>query len=511
LLTRTEAIDGAASFFGRAIVTVEPVPPGVVRSGIMHCRHFLPPPVTRRELLSRCANGFGAVALSALMADGAFGAETVPVAATGDPLVPRQPHLPAKAKNVIFLFMDGGPSQVDTFDPKPRLDREHGEKIKMKVPPTQFDNVGNVLKSPWKFRQYGQSGIPVSDLFPNVARHVDKMAVVRSMTSEFSEHTNANYFIHSGFGIQGRPSVGAWLTYGLGSECRNLPGFVVLNSGMIPPGGLDCFNSGFLPASFQGSLFGGGEAPVADIRRAEPTDRVQQNKLDLLRKLDQRVVDRVGKVDTLESAIGNYELAFRMQTAVPDLINLADESKATLDLYGIGDKATEIFGRQCLIARRLVERGVRFVELLCQNVGHDRWDQHSNLAAGHALNAQAVDRPIAGLLQDLESRGLLNETLVVWAGEFGRTPMAQGSDGRDHNPFGFTIWLAGGGIRGGTIYGATDDYGYYAVENKLQMHDLHATMLHLMGINHQRLTYRFGGRDIRLTDVYGEVIQEILV
>jgi hypothetical protein len=300
------------------------------------------------------------------------------------------------------------------------------------------------------------------------------------------------------------------MTYGLGSECRDLPGFVVLNSGMIPPGGLDCFNSGFLPASYQGSLFGGGDAPVADIRRAEPTDRLQQNKLALLRKLDAGVLGRIGKVDTLESAIGNYELAFRMQSAVPELVNLAGESKATLDLYGIGEPKTEIFARQCLIARRLVERGVRFVELLCQNLGHDRWDQPSNLLGGHTDNAKAVDLPIAGLLADLKSRGLLDETLVVWAGEFGRTPMAQGRNGRDHNPFGFTIWVAGGGIRGGTIYGATDEYGYYAVENKLQMHDLHATILHLLGIDHKRLTYRFSGRDIRLTDVYGEVIEEIL-
>lgn len=477
----------------------------------MHCHRYLPTSLTRREMLSRCANGFGAVALSALLADRAFGENLKPAGGLPiDPLTPRATHHATRAKNVIFLFMDGGPSQVDTFDPKPRLDREHGEKIKMKVPPTQFDNVGNVLKSPWKFRQYGQSGIPVSDLFPNVARCVDDLAIVRSMTSEFSEHTNANYFIHSGLGIQGRPSMGAWLTYGLGSECRNLPGFVVLNSGMIPPGGLDCFNSGFLPASYQGSLFGGGEAPVADIRRAEPSDALQQNKLALLRKLDAGVLGRIGKVDTLESAIGNYELAFRMQTAVPDLVNLAGESQATTDLYGIGEKKTEIFGRQCLIARRLVERGVRFVELLCQSLGHDRWDQHSNLEGGHTDNALAVDRPIAGLLTDLKSRGLLDETLVVWAGEFGRTPMAQGTNGRDHNPYGFTIWLAGGGIRGGTIYGATDDYGYYAVENKVQIHDLHATMLHLLGIDHKRLTYRFSGRDIRLTDVYGEVMHEIL-
>lgn len=462
-------------------------------------------------MLVRCANGFGAVALAALLREPAFG-ESLKTAADmpRDPLAPQLAHHAARAKNVIFLFMDGGPSQVDTFDPKPRLDKEHGSPIKMKVPPTQFDNVGNVLKSPWAFKQYGESGIPVSDLFPNVARHVDDMAVVRSMTSDFSEHTNANYFIHSGSGIQGRPSVGAWVNYGLGSECRNLPGFVVLGSGMIPPGGLDCFGSGFLPASYQGSLFGGGEAPVADIRRAEPSDQLQRSKLALLRKLDAGVLGRIGKVDTLESAIGNYELAFRMQTAVPDLVSFTDESKATQEAYGIPDKATEIFGRQCLVARRLVERGVRFVEVLCQNLGHDRWDQHGNLQAGHEANAKAVDKPIAGLLQDLKARGLLDETLVIWSGEFGRTPMAQGSNGRDHNPYGFTIWLAGGGIKGGTIYGATDEYGYYAVENKLQMHDLHATILHLLGIDHKQLTYRFSGRDIRLTDVYGEVVEEIL-
>jgi hypothetical protein len=477
----------------------------------MYCRHFLPTPVNRREMLVQCANGFGALALSALLTDRSFGELLKQDAsASGDPLFPRATHHPAKAKSVIFLFMDGGPSQVDTFDPKPRLEREHGQKIKMKVPPTQFDDVGNVLKSPWNFRQYGQSGIPVSDLFPHVAHCVDDLAIVRSMTSEFSEHTNANYFIHSGSGIQGRPSVGAWVTYGLGSECRNLPGFVVLNSGMIPPGGLDCFNSGFLPASFQGSLFGGGEAPVADIRRAEPSDQIQQNKLALLRKLDAGVLARSGKVDMLEAAIGNYELAFRMQAAVPELVSLAGESKATLELYGVGEPATETYGRQCLLARRMVERGVRFVEVLCQNLGHDRWDQHSNLEKGHADNARAVDKPIAGLLKDLKSRGLLDETLVVWGGEFGRTPMAQAGNGRDHNPFGFTMWLAGGGIRGGTVFGATDEYGYYAVENKLQMHDLHATILHLLGIDHKRLTYRFSGRDIRLTDVYGEVIEEIL-
>jgi hypothetical protein len=330
------------------------------------------------------------------------------------------------------------------------------------------------------------------------------------MVSEFSEHTNANYFLHSGTGQQGRPSMGSWVTYGLGSQCKNLPGFIVLHSGMIPPGGLDCFNSGFLPASFQGSLFQRGEVPVADLKRTESTAKLQEGKLGLMRKLDRGLVKRNGADDKLEAAIANYELAFRMQTAVPDLMDLKGESDATKDLYGIDDQKTEIFGRQCLIARRLIERGVRFIELLCSNLGHDRWDQHSNLKGGHEANARAVDKPIAGLLKDLKSQGLLDSTLVLWGGEFGRTPMAQGSDGRDHNPFGYTMWLAGGGVKAGHVHGATDDYGYHAIEDKVPMHDLHATMLHLLGLDHKKATYRFGGRDMRLTDVFGELVKGIL-
>ncbi|HEV3117196.1 MAG TPA: DUF1501 domain-containing protein [Gemmataceae bacterium] len=462
-------------------------------------------------MLRQCANGFGAVALATLLAEPTFGARTSSDHDT-DPLAPRPPQFRTRAKNVIFLFMDGGPSQVDTFDPKPRLAKEHGQPIKMKVPPTQFNNVGAVLQSPWKFRQYGQSGIPVSDLFPHVATCVDDLAIVRSMVSNFSEHTNANFFIHSGNGQQGRPSMGSWVTYGLGSACRNLPGFVVLDSGLIPPGGLDCFNNGFLPASYQGSLFQASDPPIADLRPTEKSSQLQAHKLALLRKLDQGVLERMGGDDKLESAIANYELAFRMQTSVPDLMDLRGESAATRELYGLDESypPTQIYARQCLLARRLVERGVRFVEVLCPSVGADRWDQHSDLKRGHQNNARAVDKPIAGLLKDLKSRGLLEETLVLWGGEFGRTPMAQGSDGRDHNPFGFTIWLAGGGVRGGTIYGRTDDYGYYVVDNKVEIYDLHATMLHLLGIDHKKLTYRFGGRDMRLTDVHGEVVRDLI-
>lgn len=476
----------------------------------MHCRNFKLPAVSRREMLTQCANGFGALALTTLLGDPAFGGVLAEAGESRDPLAPRPPHYRAKAKSVIFLFMDGGPSQVDTFDPKPRLDREHGQRIKMDVPATQFDNVGAVLKSPWEFRRYGQSGIPVSDLFPEVATCVDDMAIIRSMVAENSEHTNANYFIHSGFGRQGRPSMGAWATYGLGSECRDLPGFIVLNSGMIPPGGMDCFTNGFLPAAYQGSLFREGGEPVADLKPTETTSELQQGKLSLMRALDKGVLGRIGHDSKLEAAISNYELAFRMQTAVPELMELKGESEATRKLYGLDEAHTQTFGHQCLVARRLVERGVRFVELLCPRTGGDRWDQHGNLREGHKNNALAVDRPIAGLLKDLKARGLLDSTLVLWGGEFGRTPMAQGTDGRDHNPFGFTMWMAGGGVKGGTIYGATDDYGYFAVENKVTVHDLHATMLHLLGMDHKRLTYRFSGRDMRLTDVSGDVVKGLL-
>jgi hypothetical protein len=470
----------------------------------MHCRRFLPTPPTRREMLIRSANGFGALALTALLGEAA----TAETTAKGDPLVPRAPHFRAKARSVIFLFMDGGPSQLDTFDPKPRLDREHGRPIGVKTHPTQFNDVGTVLKSPWTFRQYGRSGIPVSDLFPHVARCVDDLAIIRSMVSEFSEHTSANYFFHTGSGLQGRPSHGSWVTYGLGSECRDLPGFVVLNCGLIPPGGVDCFNSGFLPASYQGSVFKAGETPVANITPVGDQGR----KLDLLRRLDRGVLGRLGHHDALEAAIANYELAARMQTAVPGLTAIEGESKVTRDLYGLDDPypPARLYARQCLVARRLVERGVRFVEVLCPNVGADRWDQHSALKKGHEDNARATDRAIAGLLTDLKGRGLLDETLVVWGGEFGRTPMAQGADGRDHNPYGFTTWLAGGGVKGGTIVGATDDYGYHAVEDKVEVYDLHATILHLLGLDHKRLTFRFGGRDMRLTDVHGEIVRGVL-
>ncbi len=476
----------------------------------MHCGRYIPAPLTRRQMLSRCAGGFGAIALTALLGDKAFGGE---VKSAISPMTPHPSHFAAKCRNIIFLYMDGGPSQMDTFDPKPLLTREHGQPFKMKMEPTQFNNNGATLGCPWAFRPGGKSGTPVSDLFPHVRECMDDIAVVRSMTSGFSEHTNANYFLHTGSGQQGRPSMGAWTCYGLGSENQNLPGFIVLNGGLTPPGGLDNFNSGFLPASYQGSVFQPGREPVSNIRPSEATAQLQRNKLALMRQLDGDLLDRIGHADAIESAVANYELAYKMQTAVPDVMEISGESEATRELYGLNaaHPQTKTFGSQCLIARRLIERGVRFIELTCPQInGHDRWDQHSGLRKGHEDNARAVDQPIAGLLRDLKSRGLLESTLVVWSGEFGRTPFAQGTDGRDHNPFGFSLWLAGGGIKGGTTYGATDEYGYKAVENKCQIHDLHATMLHLLGMDHKKVTYRWGGRDMRLTDVHGELIQGIL-
>lgn len=430
------------------------------------------------------------------------------------PLRPSPSHLVPKARSVIFLYMDGGVSQVDSFDPKPRLAREHGEnpRDKFAVDATQFNSIGKILKSPWDFKRYGECGMEVSDLFPHIGSCADDLAVVRSMVADFPEHTNANYFLHTGHGLQGRPSMGSWVTYGLGSENQDLPGYVVLDGGLIPPGGLDNFNSGFLPASYQGSIFRAGSEPLANIDPLEPTTALQRRKLALINKTDDTLLGRIGHANQIESAISNYELAFRMQSSVPELTDLSGESEATKKLYGMDseDEHTRGYAAQCLLARRLVERGVRFIELTCPRCASDRWDQHAKLREGHTLNAHAVDQPIAGLLKDLKARGLLEETLVVWAGEFGRTPFAQGTDGRDHNPSAFSIWLAGAGIRGGTVYGATDEYGYRAVENITTIHDLHATMLHLLGMEHERLTYRFSGRDIRLTDVGGKVIDAIL-
>lgn len=474
------------------------------------CQRHQSAPATRREMLARCASGFGALALAGLQSDRAFAGD----APTQPGSAGHGPHHRVRAKNVIFLYMDGGPSQVDTFDPKPMLDRYNRQDPGQyfQVEPTQFNNTGKVLASPWKFRQYGESGIPVSELFPHVAECVDELTVVRSMTSGFPEHTFANYFLHTGSGLQGRPSMGAWVNYGLGSECQNLPGFVVLNGGLIPPGGLDCFGSGFLPASYQGSVFKPSGTGVANITPTDSTPGAQRAKLDLINQLDGLAAEQFRQHDSVESAIRNYELAYAMQMAVPDVMSINQEPQHIQKLYGLEAEyaQTRIYAAQCLIARRMVEQGVRFIELTCPKVSGDRWDQHGNLKQGHENNARAVDQPIAALLKDLRQRDLLDETLVVWAGEFGRTPFAQGKNGRDHNQYGFTVWMAGGGVKPGFVYGATDEFGYKAVENRLEMHDFHATMLHLMGVDHKRSTFRFSGRDMRLTDVHGHVVHELI-
>lgn len=448
--------------------------------------------------------GFGGIALAALLGDKAYGTTT----SSANP-----PQFRARARNVIFLYMDGGVSQVDSFDPKPRLTTDHGKPFAMKMEPTQFNNNGNTLGSPWAFHQYGQSGLPVSDLFPHVARCADELCVVRSMVSDFSEHHSANYFLHTGHGQQGRPSFGAWTVYGLGSENYDLPGYIVLDGGLVPSGGVENFGAGFLPANNQASIFRNADPPLANIQPPETRPDAQAAMRALTAELDRDSLARAHSDPQLEAAIANYELAFRMQTSVPGVANIDGESHATKRLYGMESEFqfTRAYGRQCLIARRLVERGVRFVELTCPHMkGIDRWDAHSALIKNHGDNALATDLPIAGLLMDLKARGLLEETLVLWAGEFGRTPFSQGSDGRDHNPFGFTIWMAGGGLKPGFVYGATDEFGYKAVENKVHMHDLHATLLHLLGFDHTQLTFRFGGRDMRLTDVFGNVVPDLI-
>ncbi len=465
---------------------------------------------SRRAWLRRAANGFGALAFSALVGN-AWGTDDHRAAETSRP-----PHFPPQARSVIFLFMEGAVSQVDSFDYKPMLAQHHGENPRQtigKLEKTQFENIGTVMKSPWAFQQRGQSGRWISELFPHVAQRADDLCVINSMTSAFPEHTSANYFLHSGLGLQGRPSLGAWIAYGLGSFNDNLPGFVVLNGGQIPSGGLDCFGSGFLPASFQGSLLNANGTPLANIVPGEKVPAQQLAKRRFVEQLNRLSLAETGGNDALESAIANAELAARMQVAVPELLDVAGETVATQRLYGMdaANVHTQTYARQCLIARRMVERGVRFIELTIPMVdGYARWDAHGGLVKNHGDNARAVDQPIAGLLADLKQRGLLDSTLVLWAGEFGRTPFAQGSDGRDHNEFGFSVWLAGGGVRPGMAYGGTDEWGYRAVDQPLEIHDLHATLLHLLGLDHTRLTYRFGGRDIRLTDVHGKVVHEIL-
>jgi hypothetical protein len=476
-----------------------------------HCPGRLPAAVSRRAWLARSAQGFGLVALAGLLAEqcSAAGRE-------GEAKQP-QPHFAPQAKNVIFCFMDGGVSHVDSFDPKPTLAQLDGKPFTESKNPTANGN-RQWLKSPWKFGQHGECGLPVSELFPHIASCADDLAVVRSMQADLPIHSTGVLFLHTGSNLAGRPSLGSWVNYGLGSENRNLPGFVVLSFGVVPCGGMENYSSGFLPASQQATLFAADGTPIDNIQPAgsgnrEKDTRIQAAKLALLKEQDAAFAKSLGQSDAVESAIRNYELAFQMQSLVPDVLDLARETQATHKLYGLDSQISSqrLYGIQCLRARRLIESGVRFVEINCPpGASNGTWDQHGDLKNGHEKNARDTDQAIAALIKDLKARGLFEETLIVWAGEFGRTPHSAGRDGRDHHPEGFTVWMAGGGIKGGVVHGATDELGMQAVENVCTMHDLHATILHLLGLDHERLTFRSSGRDFRLTDVHGRVIREIV-
>lgn len=467
--------------------------------------------VTRRDMLRRCSTGFGMLALAGLSAEQAR-AEARAGARGKSPLEPKPPHFPARAKRVIFLFMHGGPSAIDTFNPKPRLDRENGQENPLPKPEGLIDPKGKLLKSPWEFRQYGQSGAWVSSLFPEMAQHVDDLCILQGMHTEGQAHGQAVLKLHTGDAAFVRPSMGAWVQYGLGTENENLPGFISICP-TLDHGGVQLYGNAFLPAIYQGTALGNASMPASKasfqyIKNPSLSPDLQRRQLDFVQQLNRRYQQQDESESQLEGIIQSYELAFRMQAHAPKLVDLSSESKATLDLYGIGQQPTDEFGRQCLLARRFAEAGVRYIQVT-HNVF--KWDQHSNLKGGHEKNSKEVDRPISGLLRDLKARGLLEDTLVLWGGEFGRTPTAEGKDGRDHNPQGFTMWLAGGGVKPGIRHGDTDEYGYYAEQGKVHMHDLHATILHQLGLDHTRLTYRYAGRDFRLTDVYGNVVKEILI
>jgi hypothetical protein len=466
----------------------------------------------RRSMLQQSGIGFGYLAAAALL--GELSAPLCSAETAFERALSAKPaHFPSKAKRAIFLFMKGGPSHVDTFDYKPKLQQDDGKELPFDKPRVQFAKTGKLLGSPWKFARYGQSGSYVSELFPNVAKHVDDLCFIHSLHGTNAAHGGALLKLHTGSDAFVRPSLGAWLSYGLGTENSDLPGFVTICP-TLAHGGVNNWGSAFLPAIYQGTPLGNASLPsdqasVRYIKSASGVSReVQREQLDLLRELHQQKTNGGLIDDALDSRIASMELAFRMQSEMPLAEDLSQETAATHALYGLNDPMTVNFGRQCLLARRLIERGVRYVQVTHSDA-FVQWDQHADLKKGHEKNSKEVDLPIAALLQDLKQRGLLDETLVIWSGEFGRTPVAEGSNGRDHNPEGFTAWFAGGGVKGGFHYGATDEYGYYAVDKKVHLHDFHATILALMGLDHEKLTYRYAGRDFRLTDVHGKVAWDI--
>ena len=458
----------------------------------------------RRHFLQIAGGGFGMLALRSLLA-----------ADNPNPMSALSPQFAPRAKSVIFLFMYGGPSQVDTFDPKPALDRWNGKAIPTFRKEDAFNAAtkATAMRSPYTFAKHGQSGLDICEKFPHLARHADKLCVIRSLHADSNNHGPALFQMNSGFVQSGHPSMGSWVTYGLGSENENLPGYVVLTDrNGAPVNGAMNWSNGFMPATYQGVPFQTAGSPILYLKRPEGVTVAQQRRrLDLIRKWNERYSAANPAESALAARVAAYELAWRMQSQAPAAVDISRETKATRAKYGLNHKTTEFFGRNCLLARRLVERGVRFVQVYSGgNQGPTAWDAHGNLKENHDRQCAQTDQPIAALLADLKQRGLLDTTLVVWGGEFGRLPTHQGSDGRDHNSFGYTMWLAGGGVRGGLAYGATDEFGYAAVENKVHVHDLHATILHLLGINHEQLTYRHLGRNFRLTDVEGRVVKQIL-
>ena len=460
------------------------------------------PRFTRRGMLRRSALGFGWLAAASLFADeNAVAAD-----------LSQSPHFRPRAKRVIFLFMKGGPSHLDTFDYKPKLQEDDGKPLPFDKPRVQFAPTNNLLKSPWKFQQHGESGQWVSELFPSVAKCVDDLCFVKSLHGTNAAHGGALLKLHTGSDNFVRPSMGSWVLYGLGSENKNLPGFITICP-TLAHGGVKNWSSAFLPAKFSGTPLGNASLPSTEAKvkyiQGKRSRDVQRMQLDLLKEINRDHLAETGPNQMLESRIESFELAFRMQAAMPEVSDLSGETQATQNLYGMDDPVTEDFGRQCLLARRFSERGVRFVQVTHSDT-KVQWDQHSNLLDGHTKNAKEVDRPIAGLLKDLKQRGLLEDTLVMWGGEFGRTPTAQGKNGRDHNPEGFTMWFAGGGVKPGFSFGETDEYGYFARVNPVHVHDMHATLLHLLGLDHERLTYRYAGRDFRLTDIAGRVVHDMM-
>lgn len=464
---------------------------------ILASRSFVINPLrARRDFLFQGGLGFGALALGDML--NAEDTESRSLA-----LAPRPSHFPGTAKSVIFLFMQGGASHLETFDHKPLLTKYDGQLLPQSLQDFDLAQINTadskVMAPQFPFRKYGESGVEISSLFPRLSQHADKMAIVRSMHHELFIHGSAMVMLHSGTSLLGHPSVGAWVVYGLGTESNSLPAYVAMTDGMFR-NGASMYSSGFLPAVYQGVDMRAEGTPIQNLQRPPAIDANQQRiLLDQIKTWNREHLQTRPGDSRLAARIANYELAFRMQTAAPELIDLSTETKATHELYGIEGGPSERFGKMCLMSRRMVERGVRYVQLICGG-----WDAHGDCKGNHQSQAQKIDQPIAGLIADLEQRGLLDDTLLVWVGEFGRTPIRQGSNGRDHHPYGFSAWLAGGGVVGGKTIGATDDFGFNAVEDRVHVNDLHATMLGLLGLDHERLTYYFEGRDRRLTDVGGE-------